>query len=100
RGGPARRSPAHVRRCTVLAAMRGYEFCQVFCRGIRAKLRCSLIPFSRLGNIRLNSDSAEPPDKKRIERLSQRESGSSAACLAARHSNSRADENSPFLRKS
>jgi hypothetical protein len=77
RGG----SPAHVRRCTVLAAMRRYEFCQVFCRGIRAKLRCSLIPFSRLGNIRLNSDSAEPPDKKRIERLSQRESGSSAACF-------------------
>jgi hypothetical protein len=61
--------------------MRRYEFCQVFCRGIRAKLRCSLIPFSRLGNIRLNSDSAEPPDKKRIERLSQRESGSSAACF-------------------
>jgi len=58
RGG----SPAHVRRCTVLAAMRRYEFCQVFCRGIRAKLRCSLIPFSRLGNIRLNSDGAEPPD--------------------------------------
>jgi hypothetical protein len=77
RGG----SPAHVRRCTVLAAMRRYEFCQVFCRGIRAKLRCSLIPFSRLGNIRLNSDSAEPPDKKRIERLSQRDSGSSAACF-------------------
>jgi len=63
-GEPGRRggSPAHVRRCTVLAAMRRYEFCQVFCRGIRAKLRCSLIPFSRLGNIRLNSDSAEPPD--------------------------------------
>jgi hypothetical protein len=77
RGG----SPAHVRRCTVLAAMRRYEFCQVFCRGIRAKLRCSLIPFSRLGDIRLNSDSAEPPDEKRIERLSQRESGSSAACF-------------------
>jgi hypothetical protein len=77
-GEPGRRggSPAHVRRCTVLAAMRRYEFCQVFCRGIRAKLRCSLIPFSRLGNIRLNSDSAEPPDKKRIERLSQRGSGS------------------------
>ena len=77
-GEPGRRggSPAHVRRCTVLVAMWRYEFCQVFCRGIRAKLRCSLIPFSRLGNIRLNSDSAEPPDKKRIERLSQRGSGS------------------------
>jgi hypothetical protein len=52
-----------VRRCTVLVAMWRYEFCQVFCRGIRAKLRCSLIPFARLGNIRLNSDSAEPPDR-------------------------------------
>ena len=82
--GEARRrggSPAHVRRCTVLAAMRRYEFCQVFCRCIRAKLRGSLIPFARLGDIRLNSDSAEPPDEKRIERLSQRESGSSAACF-------------------
>jgi hypothetical protein len=77
RGG----SPAHVRRGTVLAAMRRYEFCQVFCRGIRAKVRCSLIPFARLGDIKLNSDSAEPLDEKRIERLSQRESGSSAACF-------------------
>ena len=82
-GEPGRRggSPAHVRRCTVLAAMRRYEFCQVFCRGIRAKLRCSLIPFSRLGDIRLNTDSAEPLDVKRIERLSQRESGSRATCF-------------------
>ena len=78
--GPDQRTSPPV-GCTVLAAMRRYEFCQVFCRGIRAKLGCSLIPFSRLGDIRLNSDSAEPPDKKRIERLSQRESGSSATCL-------------------
>jgi hypothetical protein len=30
--------------------------------------------FARFGDIRLNSDSTEPLDEKRIERLSQRES--------------------------
>ena len=53
----------------------------MFCRGIRTELRCSLIPFTRLGDIRLNSDSAEPLYEERVERLSQRESGSSAACF-------------------
>jgi hypothetical protein len=80
---PGRRggSPAHAQWGTGLAAMRRYEFRQVFCRCIRAKLRCSLIPFARLGDIRLNTDSAEPLDQKPIERLSQRESGSRATCF-------------------
>ena len=66
---PGRRggSPTHAQRGTGLAAMRRYEFCQVFCRGIRAKVRCSLIPFVRLGDIKLDSDSAEPPHKMRVE---------------------------------
>ena len=42
--------------------MKRYDVCQVFCRGIRAKLRCLLIPLARFDDIGLNSDSAESLD--------------------------------------